>query len=53
MLQIFVNETFENRTLAGTTYYLLSFGNFTLAVIALIEAAQRGDPLYLTQNLID
>ena len=37
-------ETFENRTIAENSHYLVSFGNRTLGVIALIEAALTGDP---------
>ena len=47
MLQIFVNLTFENRTIVGNGHYLVLFGNCTIAGITLIETALTRDPLYL------
>ena len=41
------NGTFENRTIAGNSHYLVPFGNRTIAGTALIETALTGDPLYL------
>ena len=40
------NGTFENRTIAGNSHYLVPFGNRTIAGTALIETALTGDPLY-------
>ena len=42
------NGTFENRTIAGNSHYLVPFGNRTIAGTALIETALTGDPLYYT-----
>ena len=41
------NGTFENRTIAGNSHYLVPFGNRTIAGTALIETALTGDPLYI------
>ena len=40
------NGTFENRTIAGNSHYLVPFGNRTIAGTALIETALTRDPLY-------
>ena len=44
------NGTFENRTIAGNSHYLVPFGNRTIAGTALIETALTGDPLYHQKN---
>ena len=44
------NGTFENRTIAGNSHYLVPFGNRTIAGTALIETALTGDPLYYIKN---
>ena len=44
------NGTFENRTIAGNSHYLVPFGNRTIAGTALIETALTGDPLYNARN---
>ena len=41
------NGTFENRTIAGNSHYLVPFGNRTIAGTTLIETALTGDPLYI------
>ena len=46
------NGTFENRTIAGNSHYLVPFGNRTIAGTALIETALTGDPLYLHKDRI-
>ena len=47
------NGTFENRTIAGNSHYLVPFGNRTIAGTALIETALTGDPLYYHFLLLD
>ena len=39
------NGTFENRTIAGNSHYLVPFGNRTIAGTALIETALIGESL--------
>ena len=47
------NGTFENRTIAGNSHYLVPFGNRTIAGTALIETALTGDPLYFVNTYVD
>ena len=47
------NGTFENRTIAGNSHYLVPFGNRTIAGTALIETALTGESLYLALQSVE